>query len=46
MGGRAWMDFLAKHFTFLGLDFQVWMPIVIGVFVLYILYLWKTDKLH
>jgi hypothetical protein len=39
------MAFLAKHFTFLGFEFQVWMPIVVGGVGAYIAYLWKTDKL-
>jgi hypothetical protein len=30
LSGRALMDFLVKHFTFLGIDFQWWMPIVGG----------------
>jgi hypothetical protein len=38
-------DFLAKHFTLLGVDFQNWMPIVVGAFAVYILYLWKTGKI-
>jgi hypothetical protein len=38
--------FLAGHFTFLGFDFQNWMPIVIGAFAIYIAYLWKTGELH
>jgi hypothetical protein len=38
------MEFLAGHFIFWGLDFQNWMPIVVGVFLIYIVYLWKTDR--
>ena len=30
------MEFLARHFTFLGLDFQIWMPIVLGAFLIYL----------
>jgi hypothetical protein len=36
------MDFLARHFTFLGIDFQIWMPIIIGAIALYIFYLWTS----
>jgi hypothetical protein len=35
------MDFLVEHFTFLGVSFQYWMPIAIGVLALYLLWLWK-----
>jgi len=39
------MDFLATHFSVLGIDFQVWMPIIFGAVALYVLYLWKTGQL-
>jgi hypothetical protein len=42
--GRALMDFLVKHFTFLGIDFQWWMPIVGGALALYVLWLWWTGQ--
>jgi hypothetical protein len=35
------VDFLVEHFTFLGVTFQYWMPIVIGAVALYVLWLWK-----
>ena len=38
------MNFLAEHFSFLGIDFQYWMPITVGAVALYVLYLWKTDR--
>jgi hypothetical protein len=38
------MDFLAERFTFLGVEFQYWMPIVLAAVALYVLYLWKTDR--
>jgi uncharacterized membrane protein len=38
------MNFLAEHFRFLGIDFQYWMPIVVGAVALYVIYLWKTDQ--
>ena len=40
------MDFLAEHFTVLGVDFQYWMPILLVVSALYLFYLWKTGKLR
>ena len=39
------MEFLARHFTFFGLDFQIWMLLIIGVLVTYVGYLWKTDRM-
>ncbi len=38
------MDFLVTSFTFLGIPFQPWMPIFAVGFVLYALYLWKTQR--
>jgi hypothetical protein len=40
------MDFLAEHFAFLGVDFQIWMPIVLGALTIYVIYLWKSGQLH
>jgi hypothetical protein len=31
------MDLLTSHFTFLGIDFQWWTPIVGGALALYVL---------
>jgi hypothetical protein len=39
------MDFLAEHFTFLGVEFQYWMPIVVGAAAIYLFYMWKTGRL-
>jgi hypothetical protein len=39
---NPFFEFLVRHFTFLGFDFQNWMPIMLGVAALYILYLWKA----
>jgi hypothetical protein len=38
------MDFLVEHFTFLGIDFQYWMPIVIGACAIYVFWLWWTGQ--
>jgi hypothetical protein len=38
------MDFLAKHFTFLGIDLQWWMPIVAGAVAIYVAWLWWTGQ--
>jgi hypothetical protein len=38
------MELLAGHFTIVGYDFQNWMPIVVGAFLIYVVYLWKTDR--
>jgi hypothetical protein len=35
------MEFLAERFAVFGITFQFWMPIIVGVLVLYVLYLWK-----
>jgi hypothetical protein len=42
--GRNAVEFLARHFTLWDLDFQIWMPIVVGAFFIYLAYLWKTDQ--
>jgi hypothetical protein len=44
LSGRALMDFLVKHFTLLGIDFQWWMPIVGGALALYVLWLRWTGQ--
>jgi hypothetical protein len=36
------MAFLAERFTFLGVEFQYWMPIVLAVFAAYAFYLWRS----
>jgi hypothetical protein len=38
------VDFLAQHFTLLGIEFQWWMPIVGGACALYVLWLWATGQ--
>jgi hypothetical protein len=40
------MDFLVKHFIVLGVDFQYWMPLVIGACALDVFYLRKTGQRH
>jgi hypothetical protein len=42
MGGI--MQFLVEHVSFLGLDVQNWMLIVLGMTAVYALFSWKTDK--
>jgi hypothetical protein len=39
-------EFLVGSFTFFGFEFQNWMPIVVGMVVGYIVYLWKTGRLQ
>jgi hypothetical protein len=39
------MDFLVEHFTLFGLDFQWWMPIMVGVSAIYVAWLCKTGQL-
>jgi hypothetical protein len=39
------MDFLVEHFTFLGFDFQWWMPIIVGAVAIYVAWLWSTERL-
>jgi hypothetical protein len=43
--GRKSMDFLVEHFTFFGIDFHWWMPIVVRAFVIYLVWFWKTDQI-
>jgi hypothetical protein len=43
-GGPSALDFLAEHFTVLGIDFQWWMPIVGGALALYVLWLRWTGQ--
>jgi hypothetical protein len=40
------MDFLTEHFNFFGVQFQYWMPILLGAVALYILYLWRTGNFN
>ena len=37
-------EFPIRHFTFLGFDFQYWMPIMLAAVAVYILYLWKAGS--
>ena len=39
-------EFLVGSFTFFGFAFQNWMPIVVGMVVAYIVYLWKVGRLQ
>ena len=36
--------FLLQQFTFLGVDFQVWMPLVVAGLVAWFVYLWLTRE--
>lgn len=36
------LQFLLEHFTFLGFEFQYWMPVFAGVVAVYVLYIWRT----
>ena len=36
------MQFLIEHFTFLGVEIQNWMLIVIGLIAVSILFVWMT----
>jgi hypothetical protein len=38
-------DWLVREFTFLGIHFQNWMPVAVGIVVLLILYFWITDRM-
>jgi hypothetical protein len=38
------MDFLVKHFTFVGIDFQLWMPIIVGACAIYVAWLWRSGQ--
>jgi hypothetical protein len=42
--GRALLDFLVKHFTFLGIDLQWWMPIIVGALATYVFWLWCSGQ--
>jgi hypothetical protein len=44
-GGPRALDFLAEHFTVLGIDFQWWMPMTMGSVAIYVAWLWCTGKL-
>jgi hypothetical protein len=39
------LDFLVEHFTFLGIDFQWWMPIIVGAVSIYVAWLSCTGRL-
>lgn len=42
---RCWgasVQFLVKHFTFLGFDGQNWMLIMVAVIATFIVLVWKT----
>jgi hypothetical protein len=39
------MDFLADHLTLLWIDFQWWMPIVVGAIAIYVAWLWGAGRL-
>jgi len=36
------MDFLLERSTLFGVEFQNWMPILVGVYVIYFVYIWMT----
>jgi hypothetical protein len=38
-------DWLTREFTFLGAHFQNWMPMAIGIVVLFVLYLWIRERM-
>jgi len=40
--GTLTVQFLVGHFTFLGLEVQNWMLIVIGLIAAFILFVWQT----
>jgi hypothetical protein len=45
VGCSGWRDgFSRQALGRPGIDFQVWMPIVIGALGIYVLDLWKTDQ--
>jgi hypothetical protein len=37
-------QFLVRHFTFLGFEGQNWMLVVVGVLVIFILFVWMTGN--
>jgi hypothetical protein len=39
------LDFLAEHFTVLGIDFQWWTPMTLGSVAIYVAGLWCTGRL-
>jgi hypothetical protein len=41
---ERFLSFLIGHFTFLGFEFQYWMPVSIGAIAIYFLYFWKTGQ--
>jgi hypothetical protein len=44
-GGPSALDFLAEHFTVLGIDFQWWMPIIVAAVAVYVVWLCCTGRL-
>jgi hypothetical protein len=40
--GGGSVQFLVKHFTFLGFEGQNWMLIVAAVIAVFVVYVWKT----
>jgi hypothetical protein len=40
------MDFLIERFTFVGVEFQIWMPIVVGALAAYLVFVLKTGGMH
>jgi uncharacterized membrane protein len=41
---ERFLEFLIGHFTFLGFEFQYWMPVFVGVIATYVLYIWRTGQ--
>jgi hypothetical protein len=41
---EKFLQFLLGHFTFLGFEFQYWMPVLMGAIAIYFLHIWKTDQ--
>jgi hypothetical protein len=39
------LQFLIRHFTIFGFDFQNWMPMMLGAVAIYVLFLWKTAQI-
>jgi hypothetical protein len=42
--GAGAVQFLVKHFTFMGFEGQNWMLIVAGGIAVYLLFVWKTGN--
>jgi hypothetical protein len=41
---ERFLDFLIGQFTFLGFEFQYWMPVFMGAVAIYLLYLWRIGQ--